>query len=79
MATRKGLSLIYELENFANTFLGKGTKFEGDGLFRFGVLSNLLAWGWKPPGMNRVKIRVNWTNFCPFTKFIKITVGLILG
>ena len=56
MATKKRLSLIYELENFANTYLGKITKCQGDGLFRFGVLSNLLAWRWKtPPGMNRVK------------------------
>ena len=42
MATKKRLSLIYELENFANTYLGKVTKFQVDGLFRFGVLSNLL-------------------------------------
>ena len=49
MATKKRLSLIYELENFANTYLGKVTKFQGDGLFRFEVLSNLLAWRWKPP------------------------------
>ena len=35
MATQKRLSLIYELENFANTYLGKVTKFQGDGLFRF--------------------------------------------
>ena len=55
MATKKRLSLTYELENFANTYLEKGTKFQGDGLFRFGVLSNLLAWRWKPPSMNRVK------------------------
>ena len=43
MATKKRLSLIYELQNFANAFLGKVTKFQGDGLFRLGVLSNLLA------------------------------------
>ena len=58
MATKKRLSLIYELENFANIYLRKVTKFQGDGLFRFGVLSNLLAWRWKTPplpGMNRVK------------------------
>ena len=35
MATKKRLPLIYELENFANTYLGKFTKFLGDGLFRF--------------------------------------------
>ena len=59
MATKKCLCLIYELENFANTYLGKVTKFQGDGLFCFGVLSNLLAWRWKthPPGMNRVKTK----------------------
>ena len=55
MATKKRLSLIYELRNFANTYLRKVTKFQGDGLFRFGVLSNLLAWRWKTPGMNKVK------------------------
>ena len=49
MATKKRLSLIYELQNFANTYLGKVTKFQVDGLFRFGVLSNLLAWRWKHP------------------------------
>ena len=57
MATKKRLSLIYELENFAKTYLGKVTKFQGNGFFRFGVLSNLLAWRWKTPlpsGMNRV-------------------------
>ena len=58
MATKKCLSPSYELENFANTYLGKVTTFQVDGLFRFGVLSNLLAWRWKtppPPGANRVK------------------------
>ena len=55
MATKKRLSLIYELENFANTYLGKVTKFQVDGLFRFWVLSSLLAWRWKPR-MNRVNI-----------------------
>ena len=58
MARKKRLSLIYEVENFAYTYLRKVTKFQGDGLFRFGVLSNLLAWRWKttpPPSMNRVK------------------------
>ena len=47
------------IPNFANEYLGKVTKFQGYGLFRFGVLSNLLAWRWKTPpspGMNRVKI-----------------------
>ena len=49
MATKKRLPLIYELENFANTYLGKVTKFQGDGFFRFGVTSNLLAWRCKTP------------------------------
>ena len=36
--------------------MGKVTKFQGHGLFRFGVLSNLLAWRWNPPQYkNRVK------------------------
>ena len=48
MATRKRLSLICEIPNFANAYVGKVTKFQGYRLFRFGVLSNLLAW-------NRVK------------------------
>ena len=61
MATRKPLSLICEIPNFANAYLGKVTKFESYSVFRFGVLSNLLDWMWKttpppPPGMNRVKI-----------------------
>ena len=49
MATRKRISVIFELENFADTYLEKVTKFQGDGLFRFGVLNNLLAWRWKTP------------------------------
>ena len=57
MATTKGLSLICEIPQFANAYLGKVTKFQGYGLFRFGVLSNLLARRWKtPPGMNRVNL-----------------------
>ena len=47
MAIRKRLSLISEILNFANAYLGKVTKFQGYSLFRFGVLSNLLAWRWK--------------------------------
>ena len=47
MATKKRLSLIYEIENFANTHLGNVTKFQGNGLLRFGVLSHLLGWWWK--------------------------------
>ena len=54
MATRKGLSLIYEIQNFADTYLGKVTKFQGDGLLPFEVRSYVLCWKWKtPPGMNR--------------------------
>ena len=60
MATTKGLSLICEISNLANAYLGKVAKFQGYGLFRFGVLSTLLAWRWKttpPPGMNRVNMQ----------------------
>ena len=49
MATGKRLSLIYEIPNFAIAYLVKVTKFQGYSLFRFGVLSNLLAWRWKTP------------------------------
>ena len=60
MATRKRLSLICEIPNFANACLGKVTKFQGHSLLRFGVLSNLLAWRWKTPpcpsGTNKVII-----------------------
>ena len=62
MATRKRLSLICELPNFANAYLGKVTKFQGYSLLRSGVLSNLQAWRWKTPplpGMNRVKNSTN--------------------
>ena len=62
MTTKKRLSLIYEIENFADTYLEKVTKLQGDGLLRFGVLSHLLGWRWKtlpllpPLGAYRVKI-----------------------
>ena len=49
IATKKVLSPIYEIRNFANTYLGKVTKFQGNGLFCFGVLSHLLSWRWKTP------------------------------
>ena len=49
MATRERLSLICEVPNFANAYLGKVTKFQGYSLFHFGVLSNILAWRWKTP------------------------------
>ena len=35
MATKNRLSLIYEHENLTDTYLGKVTKFHGDGLFCF--------------------------------------------
>ena len=62
MATKKRLSLIYKIENFSITLLGKVTKFQGNGLLRFGVLSHLLARGGKhpppppPPRAYRVKV-----------------------
>ena len=37
-------TLIYEIQNFANTYLGKVSKFQGNGLFSFGVLSHSLDW-----------------------------------
>ena len=49
MATKKSLSLIYEIENFANTYLRKVTKFQGNSLLCFGVLSHLLDWRSKTP------------------------------
>ena len=47
MATKKRLSLIYKIGNFANTYLGKANQFQGNSLFRYGVLSHLLGWRWK--------------------------------
>ena len=44
MAAMKRLSLTYEIQNFANTYLEKVTKFQGNGLFRFGILSHSLGW-----------------------------------
>ena len=68
MATKKRLSSIFKFENFAK--LWKVTKFQGDSLFRFGVLSHLLGWVWKtPPGANRVKFEQQ----LDFTKFSKST------
>ena len=59
MATTKYLSLICEIPNCADAYLGKVTQCQGYGLFRFGVLCNLLIWRWKtpppPPTINRVK------------------------
>ena len=51
MATKKRLSLIYESQNFANTYLGNVTKFQGNGLF------GAIYWaggGKHPPGAYRV-------------------------
>ena len=59
MATTKRLSLIYEIQNFADTYLRKVTKFQGNGLFRVGVLSHLLCLRLKTlplPRANRVKL-----------------------
>ena len=47
MATKKRSSPIYEIQNFANTYLGNVSKFQGNSLFRFGVLNHLLGWRWK--------------------------------
>ena len=49
MATTKHLSLIYKIQTFADTYLGKVTKFQGNDLFRFGGLSHLLGCRWNPP------------------------------
>ena len=49
MAMTKDLSLICEIPNFANVYLGKVIKFQGYGLFRLGILGNLLVWRWKTP------------------------------
>ena len=54
LETRKSLSLIYEIQNFANTCLEKVSKFQGNGMFHFGILSHLLVGG-GTPSMNRVK------------------------
>ena len=35
MVTRKDLSLIYEIQDFADSYLGKVTKFHDNGSFRF--------------------------------------------
>ena len=43
MAAMKPISLIYEIQNFANAYLGKVTEFQGNGLFRFGVLSQFTG------------------------------------
>ena len=44
---QQDLSLICDIPNFVNAYLGKITQFQGYGLFRFGVLCNLLIWRWK--------------------------------
>ena len=58
MATRKRLPPIYKIKKFANTYLGRVTKFQANALFLFGVLSHLLGRRCKPPlhpGRNEVK------------------------
>ena len=62
---QQNLSLICEIPNFANAYLGKVTQVQGYGLFRFGVLCNLLICRWKtppPPTTNTVKDRSMWFN-----------------
>ena len=49
MATKKLLSLIFDIQNFGNSYLGKVTKFQGNSLLHLGVLSHLLGWMWKTP------------------------------
>ena len=49
MATKKRQSVSYVIQHFANTYSGKVTKFQGNGLFCIGVLSHLLGWRWKTP------------------------------
>ena len=39
----KDVSLICEIPNFANAYLGKVTKFQGYRLFRFGVLEQFTG------------------------------------
>ena len=73
MATTKRLCLIYEIQNFANTYLGKVTKLQGNGLFRFGVLSHLLGWRWKTPpvliGLSLLEVYRQWHSFESFELF----------
>ena len=47
MATMKRLSMIWKFENLANNYLGKVTKFQGNGFCRFGVLRHLISFTWK--------------------------------
>ena len=61
IATEKGLSLIHETENFADTYLAKIIKFQGNGLLFFGVLSHLLGWRWKTPSpLVLIGLRANY-------------------
>ena len=48
------LGLINSIETWQKYF--KVNKFQGNGLFRFGVLSHLLGWKWKTPHKYRVKL-----------------------
>ena len=82
MAMTKRLCLIYEIQNFADTYLGKVIKFQGNGSFRFGVLSHLLSWRWKTPlGANMVKfsylIVMNGLRFLAFV-LLKFLVSKLL-
>ena len=68
MGTMKRLSLIYEIRNFANTYLEKVAKCQGNGLLRFGVLSHLLGWRWKTHPSPRLKMNIITTisHICNF-------------
>ena len=74
MASRKGLSLICEIPNFANAYLGKFTHVSGLWLVLF-WRSEQFCWpgGGKhpPPGMNRVKSSVLHENGCSPARFSK--------
>ena len=75
MATKKRLSVSYEIQNFANTYLGKITKFQGNGLFRFGVLSHLLGWRWKTPSV--LIGLILFTALCFFLKSFQHNRGFV--
>ena len=64
MATKERPSLIYEIENFANTCFGKVTKFQGNGLLRFGVLSHLLGWRRKTPSVGAYRVNSGYLPIC---------------
>ena len=57
MATGKGLSMICNFQIFANTNLGKFTKYECSGLGCFGVLRHLLGREWNPPMLIGLRVK----------------------